>query len=241
MSDKLDFLAFGAHPDDVELGCGATIAKLVFQGKKVGIVDLTRGELGTRGSAEIRTKETKEASKILGIYARENMDFKDGFFLNDEEHQLKIIRVIRKYQPDFIFCNAPDDRHIDHPKGSKLIVEASFLSGLSKIITDDSLGNTQKQWRPKNIYHYIQWKNLDPDFIFDVSGFHNTKMDAVKCYSSQFYDPKSKEPETPISAKNFLDFIQSRANDFGRLIGVEHGEGFISNRKLGFSSFDELI
>jgi len=241
MSDKLDFLAFGAHPDDVELGCGATIAKLVSQGKKVGIVDLTRGELGTRGSAEIRTKETKEASKILGITIRENMDFKDGFFRNDEEHQLKIIQVIRKYQPDFVFCNAPDDRHIDHPKGSQLIVEASFLSGLTKIYTDDSSGNAQKQWRPKNIYHYIQWKNLDPDFIFDVSGFHHTKMDAVKCYSSQFYDPKSKEPETPISNKNFLDFVQSRANDFGRLIGVEHGEGFISNRKLGFSSFDDLI
>ncbi len=241
MSDKLDFLAFGAHPDDVELGCGATIAKLVSQGKKVGIVDLTRGELGTRGSAEIRTKETKEASKILGITIRENMDFKDGFFRNDEEHQLKIIQVIRKYQPDFVFCNAPDDRHIDHPKGSQLIVEASFLSGLTKINTDDSLGNAQMQWRPKNIYHYIQWKNLDPDFIFDVSGFHNTKMDAVKCYSSQFYDPKSKEPETPISTKNFMNFVQSRANDFGRLIGVEHGEGFISNRKLGFSSFEELI
>jgi len=241
MSDKLDFLAFGAHPDDVELGCGATIAKLVSQGKKVGIVDLTRGELGTRGSAEIRTKETNEASKILGITIRENMNFKDGFFRNDEDHQLKIIQVIRKYQPDFVFCNAPDDRHIDHPKGSQLIVEASFLSGLTKINTDDSLGNPQKQWRPKNIYHYIQWKNLDPDFIFDVSGFHNTKMDAVKCYSSQFYDPKSKEPETPISTKNFMNFVQSRANDFGRLIGVEHGEGFISNRKLGFSSFDELI
>ena len=241
MSDKLDFLAFGAHPDDVELGCGATIAKLVSLGKKVGIVDLTRGELGTRGSAEIRTKETKEASKILGISLRENMDFKDGFFRNDEEHQLKIIQLIRKYQPEFVFCNAPDDRHIDHPKGSRLVVEASFLSGLSKINTDDSLGKTQKKWRPKNIYHYIQWKNLDPDFIFDVSGFHHTKMDAVKCYSSQFYDPKSKEPETPISTKNFLDFVQSRANDFGRLIGVEHGEGFISNRKLGFSSFDELI
>jgi len=241
MSDKLDFLAFGAHPDDVELGCGATLAKLVSQGKKVGIVDLTRGELGTRGSAEIRTKETKEASKILGITIRENMDFKDGFFRNDEEHQLKIIQVIRKYQPDFIFCNAPDDRHIDHPKGSQLIVEASFLSGLIKINTDDSSGNPQKHWRPKNIYHYIQWKNLDPDFIFDVSGFHNAKMNAVKCYSSQFYDPKSKEPETPISNKNFLDFVQSRANDFGRLIGVEHGEGFISNRKLGFSSFDDLI
>ena len=241
MSDKLDFLAFGAHPDDVELGCGATIAKLISQGKKVGIVDLTRGELGTRGSAEIRTKETKEASKILGISLRENMDFKDGFFRNDKEHQLKIIQVIRKYQPDFVFCNAPDDRHIDHPKGSQLIVEASFLSGLTKINTDDSLGNAQMQWRPKNIYHYIQWKNLDPDFIFDVSGFHNTKMNAVKCYSSQFYDPKSKEPETPISTKNFMDFVKSRANDFGRLIGVEHGEGFISNRKLGFSSFDELI
>jgi len=241
MSDKLDFLAFGAHPDDVELGCGATIAKLVSQGKKVGIVDLTRGELGTRGSAEIRTKETNEASKILGITIRENMNFKDGFFRNDEEHQLKIIQVIRKYQPDFVFCNAPDDRHIDHPKGSQLIVEASFLSGLTKIYTDDSSGNAQKQWRPKNIYHYIQWKNLDPDFIFDVSGFHHTKMDAVKCYSSQFYDPKSKEPETPISNKNFLDFVQSRANDFGRLIDVEHGEGFISNRKLGFSSFDDLI
>ena len=241
MSDKLDFLAFGAHPDDVELGCGATIAKLVSQGKKVGIVDLTKGELGTRGSAEIRTKETNEASKILGITIRENMDFKDGFFRNDEEHQLKIIQVIRKYQPDFVFCNAPDDRHIDHPKGSQLIVEASFLSGLTKINTDDSSGNAQKQWRPKNIYHYIQWKNLDPDFIFDVSGFHNTKMNAVKCYSSQFYDPKSKEPETPISTKNFLDFIQSRAIDFGRLIGVEHGEGFITNRKLGLTSFTELI
>ena len=241
MSDKLDFLAFGAHPDDVELGCGATIAKLVSQGKKVGIVDLTRGELGTRGSAEIRTKETKEASKILGISKRENMDFKDGFFRNDEEHQLKIIQVIRKYQPDFIFCNAPDDRHIDHPKGSQLIVDASFLSGLSKINTKDTSVNSQKKWRPKNIYHYIQWKNLDPDFIFDVSGFHNTKMDAVKCYSSQFYDPESKEPETPISTKNFMDFVQSRANDLGRLIGVEHGEGFISNRILGTNSFEHFI
>ena len=241
MSDKLDFLAFGAHPDDVELGCGATIAKLISKGKKVGIIDLTRGELGTRGSAEIRTKETKEASKILGISSRENMNFKDGFFLNDEKHQLKIIQVIRKYQPDFIFCNAPDDRHSDHPKGSQLVTEASFLSGLSKINTKDTSVNSQKKWRPKNIYHYIQWKNLDPDFIFDVSGFHNTKMDAVKCYSSQFYDPESKEPETPISTKNFMDFVQSRANDLGRLIGVEHGEGFISNRILGTNSFEHFI
>jgi len=241
MSDKLDFLAFGAHPDDVELGCGGTIAKLVSQGKKIGIIDLTRGELGTRGSAVIRTKETKEASKILGISVRENMDFKDGFFINDEEHQLKIIRVIRKYQPEIIFCNAPDDRHIDHPKGSKLIVEASFLSGLSKITTTDSFGNFQKKWRPNNIYHYIQWKNLIPNFIFDVSGFHQIKMDAVKCYSSQFYDPDSTEPETPISKKNFLDFIESRALDCGRLIGVSHAEGFISNRVLGINSFENLV
>ncbi len=241
MSDKLDFLAFGAHPDDVELGCGATIAKLVSQGKKVGIIDLTRGELGTRGSAEIRTKETKEASKILGISVRENMNFKDGFFRNDEKHQLKVVKLIRKYQPDFIFCNAPDDRHIDHPKGSQLVIEACFLSGLSKINTDNSLGNSQKKWRPKNIYHYIQWKNLDPDFIFDVSGYHDIKMNSVKCYSSQFYDPNSNEPETPISSKNFLHFVQSRATDFGRLIGVEYGEGFISNRILGTTSFENLI
>ena len=241
MSAKLDFLAFGAHPDDVELGCGATIAKLISHGKKVGIIDLTKGELGTRGSAEIRTRETKEASKILGISSRENMNFKDGFFLNDEKHQLKIIQVIRKYQPDFIFCNAPEDRHSDHPKGSQLVIEASFLSGLSKINTKDISGNSQKKWRPKNIYHYIQWKNLNPDFIFDVSGFHIIKMDAVKCYSSQFYDPKSKEPETPISKKNFLDFVNSRASDFGRLIGVDHGEGFISNKVLGINSFENLI
>ena len=241
MENKLDFLAFGAHPDDVELGCSGALLKIIDSGKKVGIIDLTLGELGTRGSSEIRSKETKEASKLLGINIRENLKFKDGFFTNDIEHQMKVISIIRKYKPEFIFCNAPDDRHIDHPKASKLIVESCFLSGLSKIKTVDDLGNDQPHWRPKNIFHYIQWKNLKPDFILDISGYMKKKMDVIKCYSSQFYDPKSKEPETPISKKNFLGFIESRAVDCGRIIGVEHGEGFVSQRTTGLASLSELI
>ncbi len=241
MENKLDFLAFGAHPDDVELGCSGALLKIIDSGKKVGIIDLTLGELGTRGSSEIRSKETKEASKLLGINIRENLKFKDGFFTNDIEHQMKVISIIRKYKPEFIFCNAPDDRHIDHPKASKLIVESCFLSGLSKIKTVDDFGNDQPHWRPKNIIHYIQWKNLKPDFILDISGYMKKKMDVIKCYSSQFYDHKSKEPETPISKKNFLGFIESRAVDYGRIIGVEHGEGFISQRTTGLASLSELI
>ncbi len=241
MENKLDFLAFGAHPDDVELGCSGALLKIIDSGKKVGIIDLTLGELGTRGSSEIRSKETKEASKLLGINIRENLKFKDGFFTNDIEHQMKVISIIRKYKPEFIFCNAPDDRHIDHPKASKLIVESCFLSGLSKIKTIDDFGNDQPHWRPKNIIHYIQWKNLKPDFILDISGYMKKKMDVIKCYSSQFYDHKSKEPETPISKKNFLGFIESRAVDYGRIIGVEHGEGFISQRTTGLASLTELI
>ena len=202
MDNKLDFLAFGAHPDDVELGCSGTILKIQDSGKKVGVIDLT-GELGTRGSAKIRSEETELASKILGIDVRENLEFEDGFINNDRKHQLKVISIIRKYQPDFVFCNAPDDRHIDHPKASNLITESCFLSGLSKLTTYDVKGITQEKWRPKNIFHYIQWKNLKPDFIFDISGYMQTKMNIIKCYSSQFYDPKSKEPETPISKKTF--------------------------------------
>jgi len=241
MEDKFDFWALGAHPYDVELGCSVALFKIKKKKKKVGIIDLTLGELGTRGSSEIRSKETKEASKLLGINIRENLKFKDGFFTNDIEHQMKVISIIRKYNPEFIFCNAPDDRHIDHPKASKLIVESCFLSGLSKIKTVDDLGNDQPHWRPKNIIHYIQWKNLKPDFILDISGYMKKKMDVIKCYSSQFYDPKSKEPETPISKKNFLGFIESRAVDYGRIIGVEHGEGFISQRTTGLASLSELI
>ena len=179
---KLDILAFGAHPDDVELGCGATIAKEISLGKKVGIVDLTRGELGTRGSAELRDQEAASAAKILGVSVRENLGFADGFFVNDKNHQLEIIKMIRKYKPNVVLCNAVDDRHIDHPKGSKLVSEACFLSGLKKIETVIN-GETQEEWRPKQVYHYIQWKNIEPHFVVDVTGFIDKKMNAVKAYS----------------------------------------------------------
>jgi len=237
---KLDILAFGAHPDDVELGCAATIAKEVSLGKKVGIVDLTRGELGTRGNAELRKEEATKAGEILGVKARENLGFADGFFVNNKEHQIEIIKMIRKYQPEIVLCNAIDDRHIDHGKGSQLVSDACFLSGLEKIKTELD-GSIQEKWRPKLVYHYIQWKNLEPDFVVDVSGFIDKKIDAVMAYSSQFYDPNSKEPETPITSKNFTDSIEYRAKDLGRLIGVEYGEGFTVERHVAVDSLDKLI
>ncbi len=237
---KLDILAFGAHPDDVELGCGATIAKEISLGKKVGIVDLTRGELGTRGSADLRDLEAANAAKILGVAIRENVRFADGFFINNKEHQLEIIKMIRKYKPEIVLCNAIDDRHIDHSKGSKLVSEACFLSGLTKINTEVE-GKQQEKWRPKQVYHYIQWKNIEPDFVIDVSGFIETKTKAVLAYSSQFFDPKSDEPETPITSKNFIDSINYRARDLGRLIGVDFAEGYTSERYVAVKSFDKLI
>lgn len=240
---KLDILAFGSHPDDVELGCGATIAKEISLGKKVGIVDLTRGELGTRGSAEIRDVEAGKSAEILGVLARDNMEFADGFFVNDKKHQLEIIKMIRKYRPDVVLCNSVEDRHIDHGKGSKLVSDSCFLSGLKKIDTkfDDDDDEWQQPWRPKHVYHYIQWKNLTPDFVVDVTGFMDKKMEAIKAYKSQFYDPESKEPQTPISSKNFFESLDYRARDLGRLIGVEHAEGFTVERLLAVSSFENLI
>lgn len=237
---KLDILAIGAHPDDIELGCGATIAKEISLGKKVGVLDLTRGELGTRGSAEIRDQEAKNAATILGLTVRENLAFADGFFINDEAHQLKVIEIIRKYQPEIVLCNAIKDRHIDHSKGSKLVSDACFLSGLRKIET--SLDN-QKQavWRPKHVYHYIQWKNIEPDFVIDVTGFIETKLKAVKAYSSQFFDPNNKEPVSPITSKNFLDSITYRAQDLGRMIGVDYAEGFTTERYVAIKSLDKLV
>jgi bacillithiol biosynthesis deacetylase BshB1 len=237
---KLSILAIGAHPDDVELGCGASIAKAIAAGKKVGILDLTKGELGTRGSAEIRANEAAEAAKILGVEVRENLGFLDGFFTNDQQHQLEIIKIIRKYQPEIVLCNAVDDRHIDHPKGSKLVSDACFLSGLRKIETNLD-GEIQEAWRPKQVYHYIQWKNLEPSFVVDVSGFIETKLKAVKAYGSQFYDENSKEPSSPISSKNFLESVEYRAKDLGRLAGVAYAEGFISERVVGVKSFDDLF
>nr|WP_297310375.1 bacillithiol biosynthesis deacetylase BshB1 [uncultured Flavobacterium sp.] len=237
---KLDILAFGAHPDDVELGCGGTIAKEISLGKKVGIVDLTRGELGTRGSAEIRDQEAASAAKILGIHARENLGFRDGFFHNDENHQIEIIKMIRKYKPEIVLCNAIDDRHIDHGKGSKLVSDACFLSGLRRIATEID-GVQQEAWRPKVVYHYIQWKNIEPDFVVDVSDFMEIKEKAVMAYSSQFYDPNSKEPISPIATKNFTDSINYRARDLGRLVFVDFAEGFTTERYLAVNSLGDLL
>jgi len=236
---KLDILAFGAHPDDVELGCGATIAKEVANGKKVGIVDLTRGELGTRGTADTRDEEASIAAKILGVAVRENLAFEDGFFINDKVHQLEIIKMIRKYQPDIVLCNAIDDRHIDHGKGSQLVSDACFLSGLLKIETELD-GVQQKQWRPKLVYHYIQWKHIEPDLTVDVTGFMDVKMASVMAYKTQFFDPNSQEPQTPISSKNFTDSINYRARDLGRLIGVEHAEGYTVERYVAVDSLFDL-
>ena len=236
---KLDILAFGAHPDDVELGCSGTIAKEISLGKKVGIIDLTRGELGTRGSVAIRNSESAKASEILGVTVRENLDMRDGFFLNDEAHQLKIIEMIRKYQPEIVLCNAISDRHIDHGRASKLVSDACFLSGLVKIKTEHNR-MAQSAWRPKVVYHYIQWQNIAPDFVVDISLFIDKKTASVLAYSSQFYDPNSNEPDSPITSENFLDSVKYRAQDLGRLVGVPYAEGFTTERYLAVNSLGDL-
>jgi len=237
---KLDILAIGAHPDDVELSCAGTLAKEIANGKKVGILDLTQGELGTRGSAEIRAEEAKNAAEILGVKVRKNLGFSDGFFINNTAHQLEIIRILRKYRPEIVLCNAVEDRHIDHGKGSKLVSDACFLSGLRKIETTLE-GNKQKEWRPKFVYHYIQWKELEPDIIVDISGFMETKLDSVKAYKTQFYDKNSEEPSTPISSNNFLDSVTYRARNLGRIIGTDHAEGFTVERCPAVNSIFDLI
>lgn len=237
---KLDILAFGAHPDDVELSCSGTLYNAIQEGKRVGIIDITRGELGTRGSAELREKEASEAAKILGIDFRENMDLPDGFIFNNKENQLKIIQKIRLYMPEIVFCNAVQDRHTDHGKASALVRDACFLSGLKKIETIDNFGKTQNSWRPKAVYSYIQWNNLKPDFVVDISSFIDIKMASVAAYKSQFYDPNSSEPETPISSQNFLDSIRYRAADLGRLVNVAYAEGFNSERLLAVDSIFDL-
>ena len=240
MTEQLDILAFGAHPDDVELSCGGTIAKEVSVGKKVGIVDLTRGELGTRGSADLRAKEARQAASILGVSVRENLGLRDGFFKNDEPHQLDIIKILRKYRPNVVLCNAQTDRHIDHGRAASLVHDACFLSGLRKIETfiDD---RPQKLWRPSQVYHYIQWNNTPCDFVVDISDFIDKKMASILSYGSQFYDEKSKEPETPISSQQFLDSIQNRAADLGRIIGVGYAEGFTTQRQLAVAQISDLI
>ena len=237
---KVDILAFGAHPDDIELGCGGSLAKAVTQGKKVGLIDLTQGELGTRGSVEIRKQEATEAAKLLNASFRKNLGFRDGFFVNDEAHQLEVIKTIRAHQPKIVLCNAIDDRHIDHAKGSQLVSDACFLSGLKKIETKDNKGNTQTVWRPAQVYHYIQWKEITPDFVLDISEYIDKKLEVIQAYSSQFYDKESKEPSTPISSKNFLESVRYRAKNFGRLAGVDAAEGFTVERTPLIMNFDQL-
>ncbi len=237
---KLDILAFGAHPDDIELSCSGTIAKEISFGKKVGIVDLTRGELGTRGSVAIRDEEAALAASILGVTIRENLNMRDGFFVNDEIHQMKIIKMIRKYQPEIVLCNAIDDRHIDHSKGSRLVSDACFLSGLIKIETSIE-GIQQMAWRPKLVYHYLQWKNIEPDFVVDISDFNDKRVASILAYRSQFYNSKSTEPETPIATKKFIESLNHRVQDFGRIIGTNYAEGFTTERYLAVNSLADLI
>lgn len=237
---KIDILAIGIHPDDVELSCSGTIAKHIALGKKVGILDLTQGELGTRGNAELRTKEANEAAIILGVSFRTQLNLKDCFFENNEENQKKIIEIIRKHQPEIILCNAISDRHPDHGRASKLVSDASFYSGLIKIETHSD-NKIQQAWRPKAVYHYIQDQFIHPDFVIDISDFIDIKHKAIMAYSSQFYNPSSNEPETPISSKHFIESVNSKMSILGRDIGVKFAEGFTVNRYPGINSLFDLV
>lgn len=237
---KLNILAFGAHPDDIELSAGGTLALHVKMGQTVGLVDLTYGELGTRGNKEIREEEAKNASEIIGASMRMNMGFKDGFFENNEFHQKELIRVIRHYRPDIVLCNAIDDRHPDHGRASKLVSDSCFYSGLRRIETQWS-GESQEAWRPKAVYHYIQFYDLKPDFLVDISQVFQTKMDSIKAHASQFYNPHSNEPDTLISSPEFLTNIQNRASYFGQYIGVKYAEGYMVERYPGVRSLSDLI
>jgi len=232
---KLDILVFGAHPDDVELGCAGTVIKEVQAGKQVGIIDLTRGELGTRGTAESRDSETKSATEIMGVAIRENMNFKDGFFKDDEEHKIALVKKIRKYRPEIVITNAVSDRHPDHLRGSQITVDACFLAGLEKVETG------QEVWRPKAIYHYIQFNNLKPDIVVDISEQMDLKLEAVKAYKTQFFNPNSDESETIISSQGFLDSVSYRAKDLGRQANCEYAEGFIVNQLLKVNSLLEIV
>ncbi|MDF0694101.1 bacillithiol biosynthesis deacetylase BshB1 [Aquirufa ecclesiirivi] len=238
---KLDILVMAAHPDDAELACSGTIVSQIQQGKKVGIVDFTRGELGTRGTPEIRIAESAASTAILGIHARENLGIRDGFFRNDEESQLKLIQVIRKYQPDIVLANALEDRHPDHGKGAQLAIDACFLSGLRKIETQDEQGNPQAAWRPKHVFHYIQDRYINPDFVIDISAHWDIKEQSIRAFKSQFFDPNSTEPDSYISSPDFLEFIRARSMEMGHKIGVKYGEGYQSQRTMGLDGFEAIL
>lgn len=237
---KLDLLVFAVHPDDAELSCGGILLAEKTKGKKTGVVDLTQGELGTRGNAETRKEEAAAAAKILQLDVRENLLLADGFFQNDEAHQRKVITAIRKYQPEIIFCNAPEDRHPDHGRSARLVEDAAFLSGLRKIETIDN-GTLQEAWRPKYVFNFIQDKYLHPNFVIDISDVMDQKLEAIKAYGTQFHNPDLNEPQTYISTPDFLESVIYRSKMFGKMIGVNYAEGFISKKMIGFNSFDSFI
>lgn len=237
---KLDILAIGVHPDDLELGCGGTLVNHVRMGQQVGILDLTQGELGTRGTPELRLQEAQDAARIMGVKVRENLGMADGFFQNDKEHQLLLVEYIRKYQPNVVIANALEDRHPDHGRAGKLISDACFLAGLSKIETTHK-GEKQAAWRPRRVYHMIQDRFLEPDFIVDISDSFEQKMEAVKAYKSQFHDPNSNEPLTYIATGGFLNKIEYRASLLGKRIGTAYGEGFLCENTIGIRNLDALV
>jgi len=237
---KLNILAIGVHPDDVELSCGGTLLKQASLGHLTGILDLTEGQLGTRGTPKLRLQEAQDAAKILGVAVRENLGMQDGFFVNDKAHQLEIIKILRKYKPDIVLCNAIKDRHPDHGRAAQLVADACFLSGLAKIETEID-GKKQEPWRPKSVYHYIQAYYIEPDFVVDISNFHEQKMQAVFAYKSQFYNPNSNEADTFISSPEFLEFLKARNVDFGTIAGVKYAEGFTANRPPAIHDLTQLF
>lgn len=237
---KLDILAFGVHPDDVELGCSGTLMAAMAEGKKVGIIDLTRGELGTRGSADIRKTEAAQAALIMGVGIRENLGMADGFFQNDEAHQRRVMEVIRKYQPDIVLANAFDDRHPDHGRSAKMVADAVFLSGLRKIETFEK-GTLQSIWKPAYVFHYIQDRFIEPSFVVDITAYMEKKMEAVLAYGTQFFNAGLQEPQTYISSPQFLETVKSRALMLGKRIGVEYAEGFYTAKTIGIRNFDAFI
>lgn len=238
---KLDILAIGVHPDDVELSCAGTILRQISFGNTVGILDLTLGELGTRGNATIRTQEAMAAAQIMGVQVREQLDLEDGFFTQNKDNLLKIIQVIRKYRPEIVLANAIEDRHPDHGRAAKLTAEACFLSGLMKIETQNTEGGLQAAWRPKAVYHYIQDRALKPDFAIDISDFVDKKFEAILAYKSQFFNPNNTEPMTPISSQSFLDSIRGKDSVYGRYIGVAYAEGYNVVRTIGLKDLFDLI
>ncbi len=238
---KLDILVMAAHPDDAEMSCGGTMALAIEKGRKVGIVDFTKGELGTRGTPEIRAAEATAASEILNISVRENLGFRDGFFKNDEEHQMKLIRTIRRYQPDIVLANAIEDRHPDHGKGAALAVDACFLSGLRMIQTFEEDGTPQAAWRPKFLYHYIQDRYIKPDLVVDISRFWEAKEASIRAYKSQFYNPDSSEPESYLTSPEFLEFLKARSQEMGHMIGAKFGEGYTKTKMIGVNDLFDLI